>query len=183
MSHGVGIHPVSLEDPIVATYLIHTYYNRSRGGMLEEKKFVRKNLQSQVTRTRSNSMDPWTCPLPIDAVCIYIWCTGRSIYLRAKQSLYVYICYGCCAWSCSTSRSITRCISDRMCWISSYTTARWSGVTYSNWCSNSHMLMYSICNCSFSSNTANVFSWKAVATVVSIMYMTNTLRSILYLND
>jgi len=48
MRHGVGIHPVSLEDPIVATYLIQVYCNTSRGGMLEEKKFVRKNLQSQV---------------------------------------------------------------------------------------------------------------------------------------
>jgi len=49
MRDGVGIHPVSLEDPIVATYLILCYCNRSRGGMLDEKKFVRKNLQLPVT--------------------------------------------------------------------------------------------------------------------------------------
>ena len=48
MHDGVGIDPLSLHYPIVATYPIHPYYNRSRGGMLEEKKFVRKNLQSQV---------------------------------------------------------------------------------------------------------------------------------------
>jgi hypothetical protein len=49
MHDGVGIHPVSLEDPIVATYPILCYYNRSRGGMLDEKKTVRKNLQLPVT--------------------------------------------------------------------------------------------------------------------------------------
>jgi len=75
-------------------------------------------------------------------------------------------------------RSITRCISDCMCWISSYITARWSALTYSNWCNNSHILMYSICNCSRNSNTANVFSWNATATVESVMYRNTTRRSI-----
>ena len=32
MRHGVGIHPVSLEDPIVATYLIQGNYNMPGAG-------------------------------------------------------------------------------------------------------------------------------------------------------
>ena len=38
--------------------------------------------------------------------------------------------------------------------------------------------MYSICNCSRNSNTANVFSWNATATVESVMYMNNTRKNI-----
>ena len=142
-----------------------------------------KFFQNEVTRTRSNSTGPWTCPPTYGMAGRCTWWRNRSVFLVRAKSLYVYICQGCCVWSCCTSRSIMRCISERMCWISSYTTARWCGFTYSNWWSNSHILMYSICNCSFNSNTTNVFSWNATATVVSIMYMNNTLLSILYLND
>ena len=49
MRHGVGIDPLSLHYPIVATYPIQAYCNTSPGGMLEEKNFVRKNLQLPVT--------------------------------------------------------------------------------------------------------------------------------------
>ena len=49
MHDGVGIHPVSLEDPIVATYPIHDNYNTPGGGMLDKKNSVRKNLQLPVT--------------------------------------------------------------------------------------------------------------------------------------
>jgi hypothetical protein len=36
---GVGIDPLSLHDPIVATYPIHRYCNTLGGGMLALKKF------------------------------------------------------------------------------------------------------------------------------------------------
>ena len=49
MHDGVGIHPVSLEDPIVATYLIQRYYNRSRKGMLDQKKnLCKKNYNCRL---------------------------------------------------------------------------------------------------------------------------------------
>jgi hypothetical protein len=38
MHDGVGIHPVSLEDPIVATYPIQCDYNTHPGGVLVLKK-------------------------------------------------------------------------------------------------------------------------------------------------
>ncbi len=44
------------------------------------------------------------------------------------------------------------------------------------------MFMYSICNCSRSSNTANVFKWNACATVVSMQYVINTRMSIRLFN-
>ena len=94
-----------------------------------------------------------------------------------------YICYGCSWWSCCNNWSIVCCICCCMCWISSYTTGLWSGLTYSNCNSNSHMLMYSICNCSFNSNTANVFSCKATAVVSMTAYRMMVRQSILYLND
>jgi len=93
-----------------------------------------------------------------------------------------YICYGCSWWSCCNNWSIVCCICCCMCSISSYTTERWSGFTYSNCSSNSHILMYSICNCSFNSNTANVLECRAYATVVSVMYMNNTRISIRLFN-
>jgi len=48
MRHGVGIHPVSLEDPIVATYLILCDYNTPSPGMLPFIFPVQKNLQLPV---------------------------------------------------------------------------------------------------------------------------------------
>jgi len=45
---GVGIHPVSLEDPIVAMHPIQAYYNTPGGVVLVLKKFVRKFLQLPV---------------------------------------------------------------------------------------------------------------------------------------
>ena len=48
MRDGVGIHPVSLEDPIVATYLILCDYNMPRPGMLPFIFPVQKNLQLPV---------------------------------------------------------------------------------------------------------------------------------------
>jgi hypothetical protein len=80
MHDGVGIHPVSLEDPIVATYPIQAYCNTPGGLMLDQKKNCAKKF------TISG--------------------------------------YGCSLRSCCVIRSITRCISDRMCWISSYTITR-----------------------------------------------------------
>ena len=46
--NGVGIQPVSLEDPIVATYLILCDYNTPRPGMLPFIFAVQKNLQLPV---------------------------------------------------------------------------------------------------------------------------------------
>ena len=48
MHDGVGIQPVSLEDPIVATYLILCDYNTPRPGMLPFIFAVQKNLQLPV---------------------------------------------------------------------------------------------------------------------------------------
>ena len=48
MRHGVGIDPLSLHDPIVATYLILCDYNTPRPGMLPFIFPVQKNLQLPV---------------------------------------------------------------------------------------------------------------------------------------
>src|SRR6056300_105178 len=73
-----------------------------------------------------------------------------------------------------------RCISDLMCWISSYTIARWCGSTYSSWCSSSQRLICSHCNCSLRSNTAKVLSWKPKAhTDISTYSMKAVRKSIL----
>ena len=48
MRHGVGIDPLSLHDPIVATYLILCDYNTPRPGMLPFISAVQKNLQLPV---------------------------------------------------------------------------------------------------------------------------------------
>ena len=94
-----------------------------------------------------------------------------------------YICYGCCAWSCCRNRSIVWIICCFICSISAYTMSLWSEFTYSNWCSNSHMFMYSICNCSRNSKTANVFSWKATAQVSMTAYSRIVRQSILLFNE
>jgi len=76
-----------------------------------------------------------------------------------------------------------RAISALICWISAYTHSRCSGVTYSSWCSSSHMFMYLICSSSLSSNTANVLSWKATAEVIMTAYKMRVRQSIQLFNE
>ena len=178
MRHGVGIHPVSLEDPTVAMYPILCYYNMPQAGVLPLFFPVRKFLQLPVQDPMGSLARPvWWYQTHDDA-----W---TQEYGHDDQcGLHIkYICYGCCEWSCSTNRSIMRCISDLMCCISSYTTARWCGSTYSNCWNNSHKFIMRICRSSFNSKTAKVFSWKATAEVSMTAYSMTVRTSIQLFNE
>ena len=86
MHDGVGIHPVSLEDPIVATYLIQRYYNRSRKGMLDQKKICAKKI---TTAGYSVGYSP---------LVFLIILKASSMYLSQVHELCLDMAIWYCAW-------------------------------------------------------------------------------------
>ena len=154
-----------IQSPIVAMYRYCAIVTCPERPLLPLFFFVRKFLQLPVQVPMGSLTRPVTTHHAHDDAGTQEYCRDDQCDLHIK-----YICYGCWPRSCCNNSWITRWISDCMCPISVYTTRRCSWVTYSNWCSNSHMFMYSICNSSRSSNTAKVLRWNATAHTVMATY-------------